>query len=450
MSFSDDFMWGAASASYQIEGAWDRDGKGLSIWDMFTSRPGAIYKGHTGRIACDHYQRYAEDVLLMKEIGLKAYRFSLSWPRIIPEGTGTVNSAGLDFYDRLVDELLKSGITPFVTLFHWDYPLELYCRGGWLNDDSSSWFADYAAAAVDRLSDRVSHWFTLNEPQVYTWAGHKEGRQAPGLHLDTELLVRTGHNLLLGHGKAVQKIRERAKTPPAVGFAPEGIISIPAAENAEDIEAAREANFSMHDEYLRINSWWMDPVYLGSYPEDGLKVLGSRGPRTAEKDMETINQPLDFFAFNNYFAKTVRRADDGSVETVTAPPGAPLTAYNWDITPSSLYWGSKFFYERYGKPIIISENGMSNKEWISEDGKVHDPQRIDFLRRYLKQLRRAADEGIPVIGYFQWSIMDNFEWGAGYRERFGLIYVDYASQKRILKDSARWYAECIRTNGESL
>ncbi len=450
VGFPDKFVWGAATASYQIEGAWDEDGKGLSIWDVFADREGAIYRGQTGRVACDHYHRFAEDVGLMSRIGLMGYRFSVSWPRVMPEGTGEVNRKGLDFYDRLVDSLNEAGVEPYLTLFHWDYPYTLYRRGGWLHPDSSEWFAEYTEAVVRRLSDRVTYWMTLNEPQVVLWVGHRKARHAPGLRLDTELLVRVAHNLLLAHGKGVQTIRAVARKPAMIGFAPQGILCIPASESDADVEAARTETFAMRDECLRINSWWMDPVFHGRYPEDGLRLLGRRGPRVEAGDMETINQPLDFFGFNNYCSEIVRSGQEGLAVRCPFPDGSPRTAYQWDVTPSSLYWGTRFFYERYGLPIIITENGMSNIDWVSIDGQVHDPQRIDFLTRYLRELRRAIDENIPVGGYFQWTLMDNFEWASGFRERFGLIHVDFGTQKRVLKDSALWYATIIASNGADL
>lgn len=446
MKFPKDFVWGASTASYQIEGAWNTDGKGLSTWDMFAHRQGSIFNNHNGNTACDHYNRYEEDISLMKEIGLHSYRFSFSWPRIIPDGLGSINQKGLDFYDRLVDRLLEQGIQPFPTLFHWDYPLTLYKQGGWLNGDSSDWFAEYAKVVADHFSDRITHWFTINEPQVFTWAGHKEGRHAPGLKLDTESLLCIVHNVLLAHGKAVTVLKSHGKERIKVGMAPEGIVKIPYSDSPEDIEAARTAMFAMKDENLRINSWWMDPVFLGHYPEDGLRLFKEKAPIIRHGDMEIINQPLDFFGFNNYYADVVRQTEDG-IETVKPSPGSPRTGYNWDVTPSSLYWGPSFFYERYKLPIIVTENGLSNVDSVSLDGLVHDPQRIDYLQRYLQNLKRAIKDGIPVLGYFQWTLMDNFEWAAGYRERFGLIHVDFSTQKRILKDSARWFSNCIKENG---
>jgi beta-glucosidase len=452
MGFPKGFVWGAATASYQVEGAWDEDGKGLSVWDVFSEREGAVYKGQTGRVACDQYHRYLEDVELMREIGMTGYRFSVCWPRVVPDGSGSVNQKGLDFYDRLVDSLKAAGIEPYLTLFHWDYPYELYCRGGWLDSNSPDWFARYCEAVVARLSDRVTWWMTLNEPQVFVWSGHGGGTHAPGLKLDTEHIVRVAHNVLLAHGKGVQAIRAAASRPVKIGFAPQGLTRVPATDSAADIEAARQDTFAMRDEGLRCMSWWLDPVYLGRYPEDGLRLLGRRGPRIAAGDMETIRQPLDFFGLNNYNSKIVRRAPegDGGIREVPFPEGSPHTAYLWEITPEGLYWGSRFFHERYKLPIVITENGISNTDWIGLDGKVHDPQRIDFLTRYLRELRRASDDGIPVLGYFHWTLTDNFEWAAGFRERFGMIHLDVASQKRTLKDSALWYRDTIAANGANL
>jgi len=450
MSFPEGFVWGASTAAYQVEGAWNEDGKGPSVWDVFCRQEGAIYRGHTGEVACDHYHHYDDDVAVMKEIGLTGYRFSVSWPRVLPNGIDPVNEKGLAFYDRLVDRLLEAGIEPYLTLFHWDYPYELFLRGGWLNPDSPEWFAAYAETVTRRLSDRVTHWMTLNEPQVFVWAGHSEGRHAPGLRLGAAHLAVASHHVLLAHGRGVQAIRGAARKGVQVGYAPEGIVRIPATDRPQDVEAAREATFAMNGTYLRVNTWWMDPVFLGRYPEDGLRAFGADAPRVASADMDTIHQPLDFFGFNNYFSRQVVRAADGSIVEVEFPPGAPRTAYQWDVTPQSLYWGTRFFHERYGLPIYITENGLSNIEWVSVDGAVHDPQRIDFLTRYLRALRRASGEGIPVRGYFQWTLMDNFEWAAGYRERFGLVYVDFQTQRRIPKDSARWYKGVIAANGENL
>ncbi len=459
MSFSKDFVWGAAAASYQIEGAAYEDGKGLSVWDMFSRTPGKVYNGHSGEVACDHYHRYKEDVASMQEIGLKAYRLSLSWPRVLPAGTGAVNEKGLEFYERLIDELLTADIIPYITLFHWDYPYELYCRGGWLNPASPDWFAEYVNVVVERLSDRVRHWMTFNEPQVFIGLGHQEGIHAPGDKLRFAEVLRAAHNMLLSHGKAVQTIRATSKLDSQVGYVPVGMVKTPATDSPGDIEAARQSMFSIAGTHWRTlqsakhcwnNSWWIDPVVLGQYPEDGLEFFKEDLPTIQPSDMETICQPLDFLGMNTYFGWTVRAGEEGNPEEVAFPIGQAQTALRWDVHPDVLYWGPKFFSERYKLPLMITENGMSNIDWIALDGKVHDPQRIDFLNRYLLQLQKACADGVDVRGYFQWSILDNFEWAEGYKERFGLIYVDYPTQKRVLKDSAYWYQDTIASNGANL
>ncbi|UCG17829.1 MAG: beta-glucosidase [Phycisphaerales bacterium] len=449
LSFPEDFVWGAAAAAYQIEGAAREDGRGPCVWDRLCRRDGAIWGGHTGDVACDHYHRYREDVELMRWIGLKAYRLSISWPRVLPDGAGAVNPMGVDFYDRLVDELLAAGVTPYVTLFHWDFPLALYERGGWLNRESAEWFAEYAKVVADRLSDRVGHWLTLNEPQVFVSLGHFEGVHAPGDKLTMKQALQVGHHALLGHGKAVQAVRAAARGPCQIGFAPVAVVKTPATDTREDIEAARRSMFAANDETLFNNSWWMDPPLWGRYPEDGLAVYGSSAPQVRDGDMEAICQPLDFFGVNVYSGQTVRAGTDGP-ETVPLEVGGRMTAMRWAVAPQVLRWGPTFLHERYHLPIHITENGMSNVDWVSLDGRVHDPQRIDFLWRYLLELGKAIGSGVDVRGYFHWSILDNFEWAEGYRERFGLIYVDYPTQRRIPKDSAAWYREVIASNGRTL
>ena len=450
MRFPKGFVWGAASASYQIEGAAREDGKGPSVWDMFCRKQGAVWKNQNGDVACDYYHRWKEDVSLMKEIGLKGYRFSISWTRVLPEGVGQVNAKGLDFYDRLVDGLLAAKVQPWATLFHWDYPYRLYCRGGWLNSASSDWFAEYTALVVDRLSDRVKHWMTLNEPQCFVGLGHSSGIHAPGDKLGFAEILRIAHNVLLAHGKAVKAIRARSKEEPRIGYAPVGVVSIPASRSMRDIRAAHEAMFRIVGKEIWNNTWWLEPVLKGKYPEDGLKLFEAEMPPIRAGDMETMHQPLDFFGVNIYLGQTVRAGKDGRPETVPPPLGHALTAYRWAVTPDSLYWGPKFYWERYKLPLVVTENGMSGADWISLDGKVHDPQRIDFLQRYLLSLRGAIADGVDVRGYFQWSLTDNFEWAEGVKERFGLIFLDYATQKRILKDSALWYRKVIAGNGACL
>ncbi|MBE3071193.1 MAG: beta-glucosidase, partial [Planctomycetes bacterium] len=444
MAFPRGFVWGAATASYQIEGAARDDGKGPSVWDMMCRRPGAVWNAQTGDVACDHYHRWREDVALMKRLGLKAYRFSISWPRVMPEGTGDVNARGLEFYDRLVDGLLAAGIAPYVTLFHWDYPLELYYRGGWLNRDSADWFADYAAAVVAKLGDRVRHWMTLNEPQCFVGLGHLDGRHAPGDKLPWAEILRIAHHSLLAHGKGVMAIRASSAEPCQVGFAPVGVVRIPASAAKKDVEAARADMFAVTGRHQWTNSWWMDPVFFGTYPKDGVKLYGAEMPAIRGGDMKVIRQPLDFFGANIYSGSTVRAGARGKPEAVPDPVGIGLTAYKWPLTPEALYWGPRFFHERYGLPVYITENGMAGADWVARDGRVHDGPRIDYTARYLEALSRAIADGVDVRGYFHWSIMDNFEWAEGYKERFGLVHVDFVTGKRTPKDSAYWYADVIR------
>jgi beta-glucosidase len=448
--FPKGFVWGAASSAYQVEGAHDADGKGPSVWDVFSHRPGATFMGHTGDVACDHYHRYAEDIGLMRQMGLHAYRFSISWPRVLPDGVGRVNDAGLAFYERLVDGLLKAGIEPWVTLFHWDYPQALFRRGGWLNRESPEWFAEYAAVIADRLSDRVTRWITLNEPQIFLGPDHGDGPGAPGLRPTTHERLITSHHALMSHGRAVQVLRARAKKAPSIGWAPIGRTKFPASDSPADIDAARALTLGVVKPDFWNNTWFADPVVLGHYPEDGIRTYGVPMDFVRRGDLETIRQPLGFYGVNIYDGERVRAGHDGEPEILPPTPGWPQTAVRWFITPEALYWGPRFLYERYRLPIVVTENGMSGTDWVSLDGAVHDPQRIDYTRRYLLALRRAIADGVDVRGYFHWSIMDNFEWQQGYKERFGLIHVDFQTQSRTPKDSAHWYAKVIQSNGGTL
>lgn len=488
--FPDGFVWGAATSAYQIEGAANADGRGPSVWDSYCrdKREGIpIWQGHTGDVACDHYHRYPEDVALMRTLGLHAYRFSISWTRVMPEGTGAVNAAGLGFYDRLVDELLAAGVTPWVTLFHWDYPMALFNRGGWNVRESVKWFADYTRVVVDQLSDRVAHWMTINEPHIFIGGGPDMGPQAPGTNLSLKDRLAALHHVLMAHGESVRVIRAHAKRPPKIGWAPCGVIGIPATDSPEDHAAAQRWTHGVRATNLWNNAWYADPIILGGYPEEGLRVYADAAPKPKPGDMESMKAPLDFYGVNIYNGTLVRAArgtkvegtvpaksvptDFGasaaqtSVTTISATPslhampgievaerpiGHAKTQLDWPVEPESLHLGPLELWRRYRLPIYITENGLSAMDWVHADGKVHDPQRIDFTRGYLKALRRAATEGAEVGGYFHWSFMDNFEWENGYRQRFGLVHVDYATQKRTPKDSFEWYRGVIASNGGAL
>ena len=446
MGFKKDFVWGAATASYQIEGAWNEDGKGLSIWDVFSHEPNKICEGHTGDVACDHYHRYKQDVKLMKQLGIKAYRFSISWPRLIPNGVGKLNPKGVEFYSNLIDELLENGIEPYITPFHWDYPYELYKKGGWLNDDSVNWFADYAARVAELFSDRVKNFITFNEPQCFIGESYLGAAHAPGLRVSYKDVFQMCHNVLKAHGAAVIALRKNAKQPIKIGYAPTGTVCYPSSENEADIEAARKNMFKcnyINNGVMWNISWWSDPVILGKYPQDGLELYKEYLPEITDEDMKLINQPIDFFGSNIYNGEEVKSDSNGNPVIVARKIGHGKTAIQWTVTPESLRWGPRFYYERYKLPFFITENGMSAHDVVSLDGKVHDPNRIDFLNRYLIELEKATDDGVDIGGYFQWSFMDNFEWAKGYTERFGLVYVDYETQQRIPKDSAYWYKNWI-------
>ncbi|MFN7021520.1 MAG: GH1 family beta-glucosidase [Phycisphaerales bacterium] len=453
MRFPDGFLWGAATSAYQIEGAVEADGAGASIYEPFCRRPGAVFGGHSGAVACDHYRRFSEDVAWMSRIGLKAYRFSISWPRVLPEGIGRVNHAGIAFYERLVDALLDAGIEPWATLFHWDFPQSLQLRGGWFNRDSAEWFAELVAAVVDRLSDRVSRWMTINEPQVFLKFGYGDGTIAPGLKVSLGEQLIACHNALRAHGRGVQVVRARARKPPTVGWAMVGRTDFPASDDPHDIEAARRGMMQIREPNLWNNTWYADAAILGRYPEDGLRIFRSAGapePPVQPGDMTLISQRLDFYGVNIYDGRCVRADPDGQPRVVPFAPGHPQNAFRWFVTPPALRWGPRLIHERYNLPVYITENGFAGLDWVAADGAVHDPQRIDYTRRYLIELRRAITDGADIRGYFHWSLLDNFEWAEGYSQRFGLIHVDYATQQRTPKDSALWYRRVIESNGDCL
>ncbi len=449
-TFPESFVWGTATAAYQIEGAANEDGRGPSTWDVFCKRPGAVFEGHSGDVACDHYHRYRDDVGLMRELGAQGYRFSVSWSRVLPEGRGKRNEAGLAFYDRLVDALLEAGIQPFCTLFHWDLPQALQQRGGWANRDIAEWFGEYASLLGERFGDRVKLWVTQNEPQCYIGHGLVAGMHAPGLKLDFSDTLVAAHNSMRAHGKAVQALR--ATVPGAqIGYVLATQLARPASDSPADLEAARAATFAVRDRTHWNNAWWTDPLLLGKYPEDGLQLFGSEMLEFPSSDWNDLKAPIDFLGLNIYRAETVRARSEGSFEQLPVPPGYPRSGVDWQpMTPDAMYYGLKFFHDRYELPFWITENGLSTRDQIFLDGKVHDPQRIDYLHRNLLEMRRAMREGVRVDGYLAWSLLDNFEWADGYKQRFGLVYVDFATQRRVPKDSFHWYKQVIASRGASL
>lgn len=450
--FRDDFVWGVASSAYQIEGRDADDGCGKMIWDTFAEE-GRIADHSDASVACDHIHRYKDDYKLMRLLGVKAYRFSVSWSRIMPEGTGRVNEKAITLYRDMITEMKKNGIVPYLTMYHWELPQALQDQGGWLNENIIQWFAEYAKVVAENFSDLCEYFITLNEPECFVGLGYLSGVHAPGKKMSYKETFQIAHNALRAHGQAVINLRKYAKRPIKVGYAPTCGMAYPASDKAEDIEAARKVLFSFYnpmDNWTWNVAWFNDPVFLGKYPEHGLEKFKEYLPVITEEDMKLISQPLDFMGQNIYNGYIVRAGKDGEPEFVDRPAGFPKTAANWPVTPECLYWGVKFLYERYKMPIYITENGMSCHDIVSKDGRVHDPNRITFLDRYLSALQKVSDDGADVRGYFLWTFLDNFEWDKGYTERFGIVYVDFATQKRIVKDSAYWYQKVMETNGAGL
>jgi beta-glucosidase len=437
--FPNGFTWGTATASYQIEGAHDADGKRPSIWDTFAHTPGKIHADEHGDVACDHYHRYREDVALMADLGLNAYRFSIAWPRVLPGGTGAANPAGVEFYSRLVDALLERGITPFITLYHWDLPQALQDRGGWGNRDIAAWFGEYAAVLGRALGDRVKHWITFNEPFAFIVIGHVFGMHAPGL-TDPALSFRASHHMNLAHGDAVRALR--ATAPGArIGITQVSMPAYPATDSEADRDAAwRFDGF--------VNRWYWEPPLLGRYPADIVERIGPLAPSIAAGDAERMAPPIDFFGHNSYSRALVRNDPDSDmIGAKQIDSGNPKTEMGWEIYPDHLYDALTRITRDYGAPdIYITENGAAFRDELV-DNAVHDPQRIDYLRSHLAACHRAIQDGVPLRGYFCWSLLDNFEWAYGYAKRFGLIYVDYPTQRRIVKASGRWFGEVARRNG---
>jgi len=430
LPFPHDFLWGAATAAYQIEGAWKADGKGESIWDRFSHTPGRIANGDTGDVACDHYHRYEEDIALMRRLGLKAYRFSISWPRILPEGRGAVNEAGLDFYDRLVDRLLAANITPFLTLHHWDYPQALYEAGGWTNRDNLPLFADYAAVLAKRLGDRVRAWTTFNEPGVIAFDGYLSGEHAPG-EQDALKAKQVAHNLMVAHGMAVQALRA-ANPGLQIGIVLSQWNAEPLNDDPASIaNAARAWNTG--------ETTFLHPIFRGYYHPEQVAAQAGSMPEIHSGDMALIAQKLDFLGLNSY-SRSVFDAS-GHVSPV---PGSEYTDMDWEVcAPALRRLLNRINQDYHLPPIYITENGAAFPDEVSADGKVHDARRLDYLKNHFLQTRLAMQDGVDVRGYFVWSLLDNFEWGHGYTRRFGIVRVDYQTQQRTVKDSGEWYAGVI-------
>lgn len=450
--FRDDFVWGVASSAYQVEGRDPEDGCGKNIWDTFAEE-GRILDGKDAYTACDHMHRYKEDYKLMKLLGIKAYRFSMSWARILPEGTGKVNEKAIAMYRDMILSMKENGIEPYITMYHWEFPQALQDKGGWLNEDVIQWFGEYAKVVAENFSDICEYFITLNEPECFVGLGHLSGVHAPGLKLPYKDVFKIAHNALRAHGQAVINLRKYASRPIKVGYAPTCGMAYPATDSPEDIEAARKTLFGFHqpmDNWTWNVAWFNDPVFLGKYPEEGLKKFAEYLPEITDEDMELISQPLDFMGQNIYNGYMMRQGEDGEPEYVDREAGAAKTAAGWPVTPECFYYGVKFLYERYHLPLYITENGMSCHDDVSLDGRVHDPNRQNFLDLYISALQRANDDGADVRGYFLWTFLDNFEWDKGYTERFGIVYVDFKTQKRIVKDSAFWYQKIIESNGREL
>ena len=450
--FQKDFVWGVASSAYQVEGRDAADGCGKNIWDTFTEE-GRIQDNQNAYTSADHMHRYKEDYALMRLLGIKAYRFSMNWARILPEGTGRVNEKAIALYRDMILEMKKNGITPYITMYHWEFPQALQEKGSWLNEEVIDWFAEYAKVIAENFSDLCEYFITLNEPQCFVGLGHLSGVHAPGKKLELKETFQIAHNALRAHGKAVINLRKYACRPIQVGYAPTCGVAYPASSQKEDIAAAKKVYFGFDnpmDNWTWNVAWFSDPVFLGEYPKEGLEKFQAYLPEITKEDMELIHQPIDFMGQNIYNGYMIKAGADGEPEYVEREPGFAKTAANWPVTPDGFYWGVKFLYERYKLPLYITENGMSCHDNVSKDGRVHDPNRIQFLDEYIGALQKASDEGADIRGYFLWTFLDNFEWDKGYNERFGIVHVDFTTQKRIAKDSAYWYQKIIETGGGAL
>ncbi|MCS7254759.1 MAG: GH1 family beta-glucosidase [Armatimonadota bacterium] len=440
--FPDGFIWGVATSSYQIEGGWNEDGKGLSIWDTFSHTKGKILDNTTGDVSCDHYHRWREDVELMKELGIMAYRFSIAWARILPDGKGKVNAKGLDFYSRLVDALLENGITPFITLYHWDLPQALQDEGGWANRDVAFYFGEYASVVAKRLGDRVKHWITHNEPWVVAWIGYGFGNHAPGIQ-NHKVALQVAHHLLLSHGLAVEVLRDLCGYNAEVGITLNLSPVHSASDREEDIAAAKR-----HDGFL--NRWFLEPLFVGGYPSDMVEFYGELMPKTQPADMAIIGKRVDFLGVNYYSRSVIAHNEDSKPVKAMGVKveGAEYTEMGWEVYPDGLYEMLVRLDGEYRVPkIYITENGAAYADEVLPDERVHDERRVNYLRQHILAAHRAITEGVNLAGYFVWSLMDNFEWAYGYTKRFGIIFVDFETQRRIIKESGHWYSQVIRNNG---
>jgi beta-glucosidase len=442
-SFPKGFLWGTATSSYQVEGAVMEDGRGVSIWDTFSHSKGRKYTMDTGDVADDEFHRFGQDIAIMKDMGLKAYEFSVAWPRIFPSGTGALNPRGWDYYDRLIDALLANGIAPYCTLYHWDLPQALEDKGGWQNKDTAKAFAEYSGVAARHLSDRVKNFITMSEITTFVDEGYHFGSDAPGLTLTNAQAAQVTHNALLGHGMSVQAIRANAKPGTRVGIADNAVSTCPMIETPEDVAASRTA-------YREENARVLTPIHEGRYTERFLKILGTDAPKYTAEEMKIISSPLDFVGLNIYEPTWVRA--DGSelgYEVLDQPKSYPHMAAAWlFFGPEGMYWSPKLAHELWGvKEMYITENGAASWDVPTKDGEIIDVDRILFLRSYLSQLRRGVSEGVPVKGYFLWSLIDNYEWVDGYAMRFGITYVDYKTQKRTVKASGEFYKQVVKRNG---
>ncbi|HSP72660.1 MAG TPA: GH1 family beta-glucosidase [Gaiellaceae bacterium] len=432
MSFPSDFVWGTATAAYQIEGAATADGRGESIWDRFCATPGKVRNGESGAVACDFHGRYRDDVELMRELGIDAFRFSIAWPRILPGGRGRVNEAGLDFYDRLVDALLEAGLQPFPTLYHWDLPQALEDAGGWPVRETAEAFVEYVEAVVRRLGDRVATWTTHNEPFCASWVGYAYGHHAPGRKSEADALA-AAHHLLLSHGWAVEVLRRESRAPVGIvlDLSPVHPLGPGDEEAADQLDGAR-------------NRFFLDAVLRGSYPEDVLARLAPHLPPVADGDLRAIAAPLDFVGVNTYSRQLVRAAPGGGEPVVVRAPRGPLTDMGWEIYPDALYEILKRVDDDYAPPALyVTENGAAFADVRTHDGRIHDLERIEYLAAHVASVERAVAAGVPVRGYFVWSLLDNFEWAHGYSRRFGLVFVDYPTLERVPKQSFYWYRDLI-------